>query len=300
MRAPISKSTITDITSLMRTPMPMTVLRRGRYIAGAVAAAGAIAFLHSTEGTAEAKPLTQKPAQSTQVKTNKTPVDSAITITVRNGESLSVIAARHNVSVAGLVAVNGIKNEHRIIAGSQLIVPSNKQKAATAPAKVTTQTSAKAKAAFNGSAPKPSPGGPLPAELKANPQRVALKQSFDSAAKRHGVPSDLLQAMAWQESGWQNHVVSSTGAKGVGQLMPDTVTFVNRDLLRKPLNPARADHNIDMSAAYLRYLLNQTDGDSRIALASYYQGLNAVRTKGVYNDTQAYVKNVLTLQARYF
>ncbi len=289
--------TLSDIYALLRTPMPMTILRRGRYLAGAVAAAGAIAFFNASGGVAEAHTLTPKPARSTP------PVDTAVYATIKEGETLSSIAAQHGVSVSALVAVNGLKDANKITAGNQLIIPSNStvaRQSGQSTVKVNAASAPKAKAAFKGSAPKPTPGQELPAELRARPDRANLQKHFDRAASQHNVPADLLKAMAWQESGWQNRISSNVGAQGVGQLMPDTVKFVNQDLLKTNLDPKVPEQNIKMSAAYLSYLLRQTDGDSRMALAAYYQGLNAVRTKGLYNDTQPYVQNVLALQARYF
>jgi len=43
--------------------------------------------------------------------------------TIRPGESLSVIAARYNTSVAKLMALNGLQNSHRIRAGQSLKLP---------------------------------------------------------------------------------------------------------------------------------------------------------------------------------
>ena len=297
---PFNKDFVRDLASLMRTPMPMTVIRRGRYIAGAFAAAGAITFFYATGDVAEAHSVSKPLARSAS---SSAPLDTAVRATVKQGESLSLLASRHGVSVSALVAVNGIKDPDKIAAGSQILIPSNKQVAAGTgqkPALVTTSNLSKAKAEFKGSAPKATPGGPLPKELQSSPERRALQKHFDTAARQHGVPADLLKAMSWQESGWQNGVTSSVGAQGVGQLMPDTVTHVNQDLLKQNLDPDKPEQNIKMSAAYLRFLLNQTDGDSRLALAAYYQGLNAVQQRGLYNDTQAYVQDVLALQARYF
>ena len=55
-----------------------------------------------------------------------------------------------------------------------------------------------------------------------------------------------------------------------------------------------------MSAAFLRYLLDQTRGDQRVALAAYYQGLGSVRRIGLYGETQQYVKSVMAIERNWF
>jgi soluble lytic murein transglycosylase-like protein len=109
---------------------------------------------------------------------------------------------------------------------------------------------------------------------------------------------DLLKAVSYLESGWNNTVVSNVGALGLGQLLPETVSFVNGVLLGGThLDPALPEENIRMSARYIRYLLDQTGGDVNAALAAYYQGLSALRQHGMYEDTVGYVANVQGLRS---
>ena len=205
---------------------------------------------------------------------------AAGTRTVAAGETLSGLAAALGVSVAELARANGITDIHRVQAGRRLVVPTAAPRApAAAP-------------------PAAVPAG-LPERLRAQPARLALLPVFDAAAREFRVPADLLKAMTWQESGWQNTKVSSTRAVGIGQLMPATVAFVNDVLLRAKLDPGRPDHNIRMSARFLAYLLRQNDGDVERALASYYQGLASVRRQGALPETRRYVANVLALRRRF-
>lgn len=198
---------------------------------------------------------------------------------VSRGETLSMVAKRTGRSMASLAEANKIRDVHRIKAGDRLVVPAIGPKAAA-----------------------PPPAGAnrrLPARLLQQPNRLALMPRFDASAKEFGVPADLFKAVTWQESGWQNDKVSSTKAMGIGQLMPDTVAFVNRSLLRAQLDPAVPEHNIRMSARFLAYLLKSTKGDVRTAVASYYQGLRSVRERGQYPSTTRYVDDVLALRAKF-
>jgi hypothetical protein len=50
---------------------------------------------------------------------------------------------------------------------------------------------------------------------------------------------------------------------------------------------------------YLKRLLDETGGDENAAIAGYYQGLNSVQSRGMYDDTQRYVENVQALRGRF-
>jgi LysM repeat protein len=192
---------------------------------------------------------------------------SAATYTVKSGDTLGAIARRSGVTVGAIAAANKIADPNHIRIGQKLTIP---DKAAPA-------------GAVAGS-------GRLPARLLANPDRLALRPRFDYWAGRNSIPSDLLQAVAWVESGWQANRVSSAGAIGIGQLMPATVDFVRTVLIGvKGLDPYKAEDNIRMSARFLRYLLKENGGDVDRTLASYYQGLRSVRERGILAVSRTYI-----------
>ncbi len=196
------------------------------------------------------------------------------TYEVRPGDSLSVIAARNGVSVQGIVAANGITNVNLIRVGQVLRMPSGG-----------TTVSANPAAGYNS----------LPGRLRANPNRLQLIPSFERWSAHYGVPTDLLMAMAYRESGWQNDVVSPKGAVGVGQLMPATSAWVADHLIGADLDPNVPDDNIRMSARFLDWLIGYM-GSEEAAIAGYYQGPNSVRAIGYYDDTKAYVTNIAQIR----
>jgi murein DD-endopeptidase MepM/ murein hydrolase activator NlpD len=215
---------------------------------------------------------------------------------VRRGDTLWALAKRYGVSVGDLARANGIRNPDRIVAGRAVRIPAGgavtgKGAGAGRPAPPSARPPA---GSGRGSAASRKP----PAGL-ARDDRAAVVRRLDRWAAAYRVPPDLLKALTWWESGWQNEVVSSAGAVGIGQLMPDTVTFVSRDLLRTPLNPSRSDDNIRMTARFLRYMLDQSGGSTEMALAGYYQGLASVRTGRIYDDTKRYVAGISALRARF-
>jgi len=183
---------------------------------------------------------------------------------VRAGDNLETIAKRNGTTVPALAAANKIINPNLVIIGTKLKIP----------------------------APSAS-SSKLPSRLLAHPERLALTPRFDYWAKVYGVPPDLLKGLAWYESGWQNNVVSSTGAVGVGQLEPFTSDFVSQQLLKNPsLNPKKVDDNIRMSARFLRFLLDHVGGAPGLALAAYYQGLARTQQGKFFTDTKTYVAGV--------
>ena len=96
------------------------------------------------------------------------------------------------------------------------------------------------------------------------------------------------------ESGFREDVVSSAGAVGVMQLLPGTWEWVEQVLLRTT-TPRSYDGNVRVGVRYLRWLLDQFNGNTRLALAGYYQGAQAVRDRGLFEDTKRYVSIILRL-----
>src|SRR3989454_1334613 len=146
--------------------------------------------------------------------------------------------------------------------------------------------------------PAPRLSANAPAKLRAHPERVALLPAFVRASEATGVPAPLLEALAWQESGWQTQVVSRIGAVGIGQLLPVTVSFTN-GLLKQSLDPARPEDNVLLSARYMAYLLGRTGGNEAVAIAAYAQGLASLQREGMHPGTRAYVADVLALRGRF-
>ncbi len=127
--------------------------------------------------------------------------------------------------------------------------------------------------------------------------RAEVRVRLDTWAGRLGVSPHLVRALAWMESGFQPRVVSNVGARGVLQTLPSTRQFVEDVLLGRPI-PSTLDGDIEVGVLYLRHLLQNFQGDERLALAAWYQGEQAVRQIGVYTETELFVSDVLSLQGR--
>ena len=184
---------------------------------------------------------------------------------VAAGEHLTGIAARYGLSLRTLARANRIDPSRVLVIGKRLRIPAMRPRA-----------SARAAAA--------SPA-------------TEVKASLDRWSSHYGVDASLARAVAWMESGYQNHVVSSAGAFGVMQITPATWDFVEVVLLGRKV-PRTADGNVRVGVVFLRHLLRRFGGDERLALAGYFQGPEAVQRGAVLASTRAYVADVLALKTR--
>jgi soluble lytic murein transglycosylase-like protein len=143
---------------------------------------------------------------------------------------------------------------------------------------------------------------PAPVVPQADPAPTPVRVGagdVQAVASQYGVSPSLAAAIAWQESGFNNSMVSGANARGVMQVMPGTWDYVQRNLAQRPLDPNSATDNVHAGVMYLKRLLDETGGDESAAIAGYYQGLRSVRERGMYDDTSRYVDNVQALRGRF-
>lgn len=117
-------------------------------------------------------------------------------------------------------------------------------------------------------------------------------------AHYYGLSPSLVKALAWQESGFQQHVRSRVGARGVMQVTRQTWSYVEMVLLGRNVRHGR-DGNIHVGVAYLRQLLHEFHFNVRLAIGAYNMGPAAVRAHGLYPKTRRFVANVLALRRRF-
>jgi soluble lytic murein transglycosylase-like protein len=198
--------------------------------------------------------------------------------TVQPGDTLSGIAAASGISADQVAWMNGLDPASPLIAGTPLKLPAGAAAASSSSAQP-------APTQVPQSAPYPTPGHSSASEVS-------------QIAASHGVPGSLAAAIAWQESGFSNSVVSPANARGVMQVLPGTWEWVETNLAGSQLDPNSTQDNVHAGTLYLGQLLRDTGGDQRMAVAAYYQGLSSVRADGLLPKTERYVENVMALQGR--
>lgn len=139
-----------------------------------------------------------------------------------------------------------------------------------------------------------APGGRAPAEgitAEPAPSDAARNAAVERAMERYDIPRDLAEdiydhaveadidpAIAYglvkTESNFDHRAVSHVGARGLTQLMPRTARWLmpgitNEDLFDREIN-------LRLGFNYLRDLIDQYDGDIRLALLAYNRGPGTV------------------------
>ena len=249
---------------------------------------------------------------------------------VQPGETLTSVAAANGVSIAAIAAANHISPRSELIAGKTLLIPTaatsvqsttsqsstsseptgsesagyeaseeatEGQSASTTKVNASyssTQSTGSGQPSTNSSSGTAAAGGPQPTMERVSGSEIA------GVADANAVPAALAEAIAWQESGWNNAEVSNIGAVGVMQIVPSTWNWIDRFLTpANPLGTASASENIRAGVLLLHQLLQITGGNEQLAVAGYYQGLGSVKRFGMYASTRRYVADVLALAQRF-
>src|SRR3954468_22167747 len=167
---------------------------------------------------------------------------------VRSGDTLGGLARNAGVSLDSMAAANGLDPSRPLLIGTVLKLPSGSPTPARASEPLPSQRVVPA-------------AGPQP-----TPTRVGAGD-IQSVASQYGVSPSLASAIAWQESGFNNGMVSAANARGVMQVMPGTWSYVETNLAGQKLDAGSATDNVRAGVLYLHHLLQQTGGDESTAIA---------------------------------
>ena len=119
--------------------------------------------------------------------------------------------------------------------------------------------------------------------------RFPYEDIIRRTSERYDLDPFLLLAVIKAESGFRPYAISSKGARGLMQLMPETIEELN---IRDPFDP---EENIYGGARYLKILL-EIFKDELLALAAYNAGIEKVKMyNGIppYPETRQFILRVL-------
>ena len=119
--------------------------------------------------------------------------------------------------------------------------------------------------------------------------KYKLETLITHFAQKFELEESLIKAVIKVESDFDPQVISSKGAQGLMQLMPETAREIGVE------NPFDPSDSIYGGSFYLRKMLDSFDRNLDYALAAYNAGPNAVRKYGgvpPFEETQNYVRRV--------
>lgn len=127
-------------------------------------------------------------------------------------------------------------------------------------------------------------------ETQASSGNSEFDQTIKKIAQEHGLEPALIHSIIRAESNYNCNAISSKGAMGLMQLMPETAKKYG---VRNPFDPAE---NIEGGVKYLKDLMNIFGRRTDYVLAAYNAGQEALKRNGgipPYPETKNYIEKVM-------
>ncbi|HLG64330.1 MAG TPA: transglycosylase SLT domain-containing protein [Ktedonosporobacter sp.] len=222
---------------------------------------------------------------------NPGPGNSCSWYRIHYGDTLSRIALSYRTTIWTLARANYISNVNLIFAGQSLCIPHSSGYHSGGSASSSSSASGfSSGVSYNGYVR----WYDYQALGWSSQSQVAY--FLRSAAARYGLPISLLEAIAWQESGWNQHVISRDGGIGVMQIMPYTAMGLNT-MTGIRHDPYKLADNIELGAIYLHSLWLGLHGNITLVISAYNEGGWNVVHRGIFN--WRYVDDVRALMYRF-
>ena len=230
-----------------------------------------------------------KKAPAKKASTNNSPPTTRPYVVAKD-DTLIDICAKHKVSLPVVLKLNHLQPNSLIRPGQKLLLPAPPVKAGSS------------ENTFLGRTYPPAVVAAANANRKALahhnlPTREQVKAMIVATAKERGLDPALALAVAYQESGFNQRVVSPANAVGVMQVIPSAGKWAS-GLIGTNLDLLDTQDNITAGVVLLAALSKAAENEPQ-AIAGYYQGLASVRDNGMFDDTRRYVANVQTLRSRF-
>ncbi|KQY24925.1 murein transglycosylase [Cellulomonas sp. Root485] len=263
--------------------------KHGTTVAAVVAANGLDSSAFIRIGQTLSIPGTSAPSAAAPAPAAVAQASGSISYTVRSGDTVTGIAAKHGATVAAVVAANGLDSRALIRIGQTLTVP--------VPAAAASVGNTFAGRTYADSVVAAANANLATLRSAPTPSKAEMQAKIAATARAMGVDPALAQAVAFQESGFNHAVVSPANAVGTMQVIPTSGQWAS-ELVGRQLNLVNPDDNVTAGVAILRALVGNAP-DLPTAIAGYYQGAASVKKNGMFADTRRYVANVQTHMTRF-
>lgn len=121
-------------------------------------------------------------------------------------------------------------------------------------------------------------------------ESAAIAASIIKYSQTYNVNPKLVTALIKRESKFNPRATSSSGAMGLGQLLPSTAQKLG------VTDGYDIDQNVYGTVRYLKSLLDRFNGKVSSAIAAYLEGPNAVDRQGGFSEhTRTYVEDILSI-----
>lgn len=124
-----------------------------------------------------------------------------------------------------------------------------------------------------------------------------------AAADEFGLSRTLVKSVVWAESRFDRKATSAKGARGLMQLMPETLHMCAAALGESDADAYDVDTSLRCGCFYLALLIDKFDGNVTAALMAYNAGEANARKflngETVFAETRNYLSNISKAQKVY-
>ncbi len=133
-------------------------------------------------------------------------------------------------------------------------------------------------------------------DTKDKSVKSRIENAVEQASKKYNVDANLIKAIIKVESDFNPNTVSSAGAKGLMQLMPENC----KDL--GVTDPFNIEQNIDAGTRHIKEYIDMFGGSIEMGLMAYNGGPGRMKSRGVESisdlykmpkETQNYIPKVM-------
>lgn len=126
--------------------------------------------------------------------------------------------------------------------------------------------------------------------------KLRIENAVEQASKKYNVDSNLIKAIIKVESDFNPNTVSSAGAKGLMQLMPENCRYLG------VTDPFNIEQNIDAGTRHIKEYIDMFGGSIEMGLMAYNGGPGRMKSRGVESisdlykmpkETQNYIPKVM-------